>query len=235
MIGNSFDLEKYLNNLKYSTSMNMEALSQEISIAPLATYTLLFSVKPEYYSIERIANIYSSLPRETAIQYFIDEITYEAILPEFRLIEQKREIPFLSKWLKGTAIKIVLKNLHRYSVANIIIQAFPEYIDRTETEALKQSLEGQYDYDIQLPITCYNVATSNFSPNYQCMTCLSGAKIVFDADNNISQLDFQDGISYPPHNSTYFWGNGGHDCPLVHYTNRQQILLAIAQGLIRAI
>lgn len=230
-----FDLDKYLSGMKLSTLIKNESISQDVNIAYGATYSMLFSTRPNYYSIERLFEIYSSLPRYVEVSYFIDDINYGNVFSPFKLLESKRTLYFLSKWLKSVFIKIVLRNTHRYTDANTIIQSFPEYIDKNKMSDLAKKLFDTYQYNIELPVGGGNFSVNNFSPNYRCKTCQSGAMITYNAAERINSLSFQDMMSYNPYNATYFWGNGGHNCPLLHYTTKAQILLAIANGEIEAI
>jgi len=231
----TFDLEKYLTQLKLSAKLQIEVISQEINIGHGATYNMLFSIKPNYYAIERMFSIYSELPRHTEVTYYIDDINFGNVLPFFKLLDIKRDLPFLGKWIKNVFIKIIIKNIHRYDDTSIIIQSFPEYIDTQIMEKLGRDILNKYNYTLDLPSRSNNFSVAAFTPNYRCKTCLSGANITYDAMDNISLLSFQDRMSYQPNNITYFWGNNGHDCPLLHYVNRSQILLAIANGEIEAI
>ncbi|MDI6780806.1 MAG: hypothetical protein QME49_01640 [bacterium] len=234
MIG-QVNLEEYLVGLKLSTLLKSEAISQDIIIPCRTTYSMLFSTRPNYYSIERLFEIYSSLPRYLEVSYFIDDINSGKVFPSFKLLNPKRELLFLSKWIKSRFVKIVVSNVHRYLDAQLVIQAFPEYIDKNRMSDLVLALLGTYNYNIELPINTGDFSVSNFSPNYRCKTCLSGAYITYDIEDRINNLSFQDRISYEAYNATYFWGNGGHNCPLLHYTNKAQILQAIANGKIEAI
>ncbi len=232
----NFDLDKYLTGLQLSTILKTEAISQEINIGHGATYSMLFSMKPNYYSVERSFLVYSSIPRNIEMSYYIDDINYGNVFPPFRLLESKKDIKFLSKWVKSSFVKIVVTNLHRYMDGSIVLQAFPEYMDRNKIVGIREELLTTYNYNFNLPSDPYNYSVVNFTPNYRCKTCLSGALITYDAGDKINSLVFQDKISYSePDNIHYFWGNGSHDCPLLHYTNKAQILLAIINGEIEAI
>ena len=235
MLKENFDLEKYLTQLKMINKVQVEAINQEINIGHGATVEIIMSLKPYNYSIERAAYIYSSIPNSIEMQYFIDDSFYGNVLPSFKLLDIKKELLFYSKWLKGSFIKLKLTNTHRYSAGNLIFQAFPEYMDKGIVQQLLLDLGLDYNCQIDLPEGRLDTSIYTFAPNYRCKTCFSGALITYDVNDNISHLTFQDRISYQPNNDTYFWGNNGHDCPLLHYTNKQQILLAIAEGKIEAI